>query len=107
MFYKKMCKYTNRKDRRDKDWVPAEQEVEDKAERYPAMRKLWQEKNDRLIKMKNLTYDELLEGRAVIRGECDALQKKIDEEEEKNGGMSGISRIDILCILLASLCLIS
>lgn len=83
MFYKKMRKYTNRKNKKGKDWVPTQQEVEDEAERDPAVRKLWQEKYDRLIRTRGLTYEELIEGQNELSEECRALQKKIDEAEEK------------------------
>lgn len=73
IFYKNMRKYTNKKNRRGKDRVPTEQEVEDEAERYLAVRKFYLEKNDRLISIWNLTYEEIVIQRAAICKECNAL----------------------------------
>ena len=51
VFYYKLRKYTNRKNRKGKDWVPTEDEVEDEKYRFPEVKNLWNRKNDEIRKL--------------------------------------------------------
>lgn len=83
MFYNKMRKYTTRKNKRGKDWVPTEQEVEDEKEKYPEVIKLFSEGHTRIWNTHFSTVEEVQEQFAALRAKCAALQKELDERDER------------------------
>ena len=73
-------KFTTRRIRKGKDWVPTYQEVLDESERYPEVQQLYFDRLRRLgIPFSDARYNRYMAG---ITKECDALQKKLDAREE-------------------------
>ena len=73
-------KFSTRRARNGKDWVPTEQEVEDEGRRYPEVDKLLEDRLRPLgVAFSDDRYNRYMAG---IEQECDALQAKLDARDE-------------------------
>ena len=73
-------KFSTRRARNGKDWVPTEREVEDEGSRYPEVDKLFNDRLRRLgIPFSDARYNRYMAG---IKQECDALHAQLDARDE-------------------------
>ena len=73
-------KFSTRRARNGKDWVPTEQEVEDEGRHFPEVDKLQDDKLRRLGSIfSDARYNRYM---AEIKQECDALHAQLDARDE-------------------------